>query len=82
MAGQGIGSGRWSLAVSLIVAAAMATIALITVQRAGCADPGHYVTRGGGYELIGGCIEPGDLPVMPDQQTSAAEPDHSLPVRP
>ena len=76
MSGQAIGGSRWSVAVTLIVAAAMATIALITVQRAGCTDPGHYVARGSGYELVGGCVAPGDLPVIPEQQAVSPEPDH------
>jgi hypothetical protein len=82
MAGPSVGDGRWSVAVSLIVAAAMATIALITVQRAGCGDPGHYVLRGNGYELVGGCVEPGDLPVAPASAPAQTNPDRGTPVRP
>jgi hypothetical protein len=82
MAGPSIGGSRWSIAVSLIVAAAMATIALITVQRAGCDDPGHYVLRGSGYELVGGCVEPGDLPVASAPAPSQANSDRGTPVRP
>jgi hypothetical protein len=40
--------------------------AAFTIDRAECDDPGRYVEQsGGGYELVGGCLEPGDLPVGP-----------------
>jgi hypothetical protein len=57
---------RWSVVVSLLVAVAMATIAFITVHQAGCPDPGRYIVRDDGYELVGGCLEPTDLPISPD----------------
>jgi len=49
----------------LIVAAALAAVAVLTVQQAGCPDPGRYVLGDHGYELVGGCIAPGDL-VIPE----------------
>ncbi|WP_037068958.1 hypothetical protein [Pseudonocardia acaciae] len=82
MAGPKISGTRWSVAVSLLVAAAMATIAFITVQQAGCHNPGHYVARGDGYELVGGCIEPDDLPVAPDPTPTAPASDARSPLRP
>jgi hypothetical protein len=57
---------RWSVVVSLLVAAAMATIAFVTVRQAGCPDPGRYVARDYGYELIGGCLDATDLRITPD----------------
>ena len=58
-----------------VVAAALAAVAVVTVQRAGCDDPGRYVPHAGGYELVGGCLSPGDI-VAPDPRpaTPAAEP--------
>ncbi|OLT11566.1 hypothetical protein BJF78_26555 [Pseudonocardia sp. CNS-139] len=47
----------------LLVAAVLAVIAVVTVQSAACDDPGRYVPVAGGYELIGGCIAPGDIVV-------------------
>jgi hypothetical protein len=52
-------------AAPLVVAATLAAGAVLTVQRAGCDDPGRYEPRPGGYELVGGCIAPGDI-VVPD----------------
>jgi hypothetical protein len=49
----------------LIVAAALAAVAVATVQQAGCAEPGHYELGAHGYELVGGCIAAGDL-VVPE----------------
>jgi hypothetical protein len=52
--------------VATVAAAALLSgAAVYTVHRAGCDDPGHYVTTNGHIELVGGCIERGDLPVGP-----------------
>ena len=59
---------RAALAPVVATAAAavlLAGAAVFTVERAGCEEPGHYVTTGPGMELVGGCVEPGDLPVGP-----------------
>ncbi|HEY2203175.1 MAG TPA: hypothetical protein VGH99_01675 [Pseudonocardia sp.] len=82
MMGPVAGGTRWSVAVSLLVAAAMATIAFFTVQQAGCHDPGQYVARPGGYELVGGCVEPNDLPVAPDTAPAPPATDARSPLRP
>lgn len=47
----------------LLVAAVLAAIAVVTVKSAGCDEPGRYVPQAGGYELVGGCIAPGDIVV-------------------
>ncbi len=47
----------------LLVAAVLAGIAVFTVQRATCADPGRYVASPSGYVLVGGCLAPGDIVV-------------------
>ncbi len=49
----------------LAAAAALAVVAVVTVQRAGCDEPGRYELGAHGYELVGGCIAPGDL-LVPD----------------
>jgi hypothetical protein len=48
----------------LVVAAALAVGAVVAARTAGCDDPGHYELRSFGYELVGGCIAPGDLVVL------------------
>ena len=40
----------------LLVAAALAAVAVATVQHAGCDEPGRYELADDGYELVGGCI--------------------------
>lgn len=84
MAGTRAGTDAWSVVVSVVVAAALATIALVTVERAGCHDPGQYVMGARGYELVGGCLEPGDLQVspVPPQSPAATSPDPRSPMRP
>lgn len=76
--------GGWSVAVTLVVTAVMATIAVVTVRQAGCDDPGRYVATAGGYELVGGCLVPGDLPVTPGAGSEPADPTEPgrRPVRP
>jgi hypothetical protein len=68
---------RWAAGVvpvvaSLLVALVCTAVAVIAVLQAGCAEPGYYVARPDGYELVGGCLEPGDLAV----------PEHPVPTMP
>jgi hypothetical protein len=48
----------------LLVASALAGVALFTATHAGCDDPGRYLPVPGGYELVGGCVDPADLVVV------------------
>jgi hypothetical protein len=61
----------------ILVAAALAAVAVATVDSAGCDDPGRYELGPSGYTLVGGCIAPGDLvvpvPAPPAQPADAAE---------
>ena len=61
------------LLAPLVVAGVLAGAAVVTVEKAGCNDPGRYVTTSQGVELVGGCLSPADLPVWPghtDDQAS------------
>ena len=60
------GLTRMRAAAPLLVAAVLAGVAVITVQRASCDDPGRYVQAGENYVLVGGCIAPGDIVVPGD----------------
>jgi hypothetical protein len=53
------------IAATMAAAALLTGTAIFTVAQAECDDPGRYVYQNGGYELVGGCLEPGDLPVGP-----------------
>ena len=65
----------------LIVAAALTAVAVLTVQQAGCDEPGHYELRAHGYELVGGCIAPGDL-VVPEPAPQPLPPqDRGTPAK-
>jgi hypothetical protein len=64
----------------LLVAAALAVVAVVTVEQAGCDDPGRYELRADGYELVGGCVAPGDL-VVPDPTPVRPGDDKSAPDR-
>lgn len=69
------------IAATLAAAAMLTAAAVYTVERAGCDDPGHYVHAGESFELVGGCLEPGDLPVGPAPATVDTYPDGTQ-VRP
>ena len=60
----------------LLVAAVLAAIAVVTVKGAGCDDPGRYEPVAGGYELVGGCVAPGDIvvPHPAPQEADASDP--------
>ena len=49
------------LLAPLVLAAALAGAAVVTVERAGCESPGHYVATGHGVEYVSGCLGPLDL---------------------
>jgi hypothetical protein len=53
------------LVAALAAAGLLTGAAVYTVHRAGCDDPGQYVRAGDTLELVGGCLEPGDLPIGP-----------------
>jgi hypothetical protein len=55
----------------LLVAAVLTAIAVVTVKSAGCDDPGRYELVAGGYQLVGGCIAPGDI-VVPEPAPAPA----------
>lgn len=78
--GDNSGSGhgiRMAGTLSLVGVVAATTVltgaALFTVNRAGCATPGHYVHVGATQqlELAGGCIHASDLPPGAVRQASA-----------
>ena len=58
----------------LLVAAALTGAAFATAKGAGCDEPARYELRAGGYELVGGCIAPGDL-VVPEPAPPVAPAD-------
>jgi hypothetical protein len=59
--------------IPLATAAALAVGAVVAARTAGCDDPGHYEVRSWGYELVGGCIAPGDI-VLPPNPAPAPKP--------
>ncbi len=62
-------SARWRpVAATVAVAAVLAGAAAVTANRAGCDDPGSWVVRDGGVDLVGGCLDSTDLPVAPPTQ--------------
>lgn len=64
----GIPLGALRAAGPALAALALTGVALATVTRAGCDDPGRFVAHDDGYELIGGCVAKGDL-VIPEPAT-------------
>ena len=66
---------RLRVLAPLLAAAALAAVAVVTVQDAGCDDPGYYAPVEGGYELVGGCLAAGDLLVVDPVAPVPAEGD-------
>lgn len=53
------------LIAPLVLAAALAGAAVVTVERTGCDTPGRYMTTPAGVEYVGGCLGPLELPGRP-----------------
>lgn len=47
----------------LVTAAALMAAAFVAAANSGCADPGRIERTPQGYQLIGGCVAPGDMVV-------------------
>ncbi|WP_243789946.1 hypothetical protein [Saccharopolyspora gloriosae] len=62
----------------ITVATVLSAAAVFAVAQTGCDDPGSYRERDGVVELIGGCVQPEDLPVTPAPQLEDSP--HSLPT--
>ncbi|MCG8919996.1 hypothetical protein L6E12_29915 [Actinokineospora sp. PR83] len=59
-------TGAVALASAAAAALTLAGVAVFTVSSAGCANAGEYVQRGSQVELVGGCLDPDDLPRAPE----------------
>lgn len=69
--------GTLSLAGVLAAATVLTGAALFTVNRAGCAAPGHYIRVGATQqlELAGGCIHASDLPTGAAHRATISAPN-------
>jgi hypothetical protein len=68
-------SARWMpLAATVAVAAMLTGAAAMTVEQAGCDDPGSWVLKSEGARLVGGCLDSADLPVAPPAEPGPAQP--------
>jgi hypothetical protein len=74
MAGVTRAAGVLPLVGALAAAAALAGVAVFSASSAGCATPGQYVQRSGYVELVGGCVNPDDLPPAPATQQQQGQP--------
>lgn len=50
------------LLAGIVSAAALTSAAFITVGQASCGDPGTYIRHDKYVELVGGCVDPSELP--------------------
>jgi len=55
-------AGGTSLLVALLSAAALTGAAFVTVDLATCGQPARYVHNEQQLELVGGCVDPAELP--------------------
>lgn len=71
-------SARWiPLAAAAAVAAMLTGAAAVTAEQAGCTDPGTWVVGQHGAQLVGGCLDREELPIVP----LPAEPGPEQPTR-
>jgi hypothetical protein len=76
--------GKWvagvlPLAGATVAAMALTGVAVFAVSQAGCADAGRYVQHDGVVELVGGCLDPADLPSAPAEHHRGGLPTNSGP---
>lgn len=64
-------AGAASLAGAVLAAMTLTGVAVFTVQAATCDDTGHYVQVDGQTTLVGGCLDPEDLPAAPTTADNA-----------
>ncbi len=58
------------LITGIAAATALSGAAVLAVAHSGCQDPGAYRSRDDGVvELIGGCLQPDDLPITPQPRS-------------
>lgn len=68
-------SARWMpVAVTSAVAGLLAGAAIVTANEAACDEPGSYVLGAGNVQLVGGCLQSGDLPVAPPRDEQPPPP--------
>jgi hypothetical protein len=67
-------AGALPLAGVSVAAMALTGVAVFAVSNAGCADSGQYVQRDGVVELVGGCLDPAELPSAPEQNKPERKP--------
>ena len=58
-------AGAASLAGAVLAAMTLTGVAVFTVQAATCDNSGQYVEVDGRTTLVGGCLDPDDLPAAP-----------------
>ncbi|GAA4612642.1 hypothetical protein [Saccharopolyspora hordei] len=66
------------LVTGFATAAALSGAAVLAVLQSGCDDPGTYLVRDDVVELIGGCLEPDDLPVTQRPPVAGLGDDHAV----
>lgn len=59
-------SGILPVLGALTSAAALTGLAVFAVTQAGCGDAGEYIQVGDQLELVGGCVDPSELPPAHD----------------
>ncbi|HWC82579.1 MAG TPA: hypothetical protein VG756_21725 [Pseudonocardiaceae bacterium] len=75
-------TGVLPLVGGVLAAAALAGVAVFTVEQTGCATPSHYVRDGSANVLVGGCFTGSDTPsgtVQAAGDVPAAARDQSRP---
>ncbi|PXY26557.1 hypothetical protein DI005_36055 [Prauserella sp. PE36] len=70
---RGSRSGFVPLLAGLTSALALTGAAVYTVGQANCGDPGRYIRHDNHIELVGGCVDGGELPTTGGAKSSTAD---------
>ncbi len=61
-------AGGVGLLAAIVSAAALTGAAFFTVNQASCGDQATYLRHDGQIHLVGGCVDPAELPAAPAEK--------------
>lgn len=61
-------AGGLGLLAAIVSAATLTGAAFFTVNQASCGDQASYVRHDGQIQLVGGCVDPAELPAAPAEK--------------
>jgi hypothetical protein len=73
-------AGALPLVAGILSAVALTGAAFYTVDQASCSDPAQYIRHDNHVELVGGCVDSGELPgTLPGTASVPGDVQHNTP---